>query len=100
VENLFSKATAMKNDEGRSPGICFFEVESSDVRAQRGQSLSLRRFKSQHNVLAFVVLCESEPKVQASIQNNKSHCHEVAWLLNLKPPKGSAKLIPQKGIMK
>jgi len=24
VENLFSKATAMKNDEGRSPGIWFF----------------------------------------------------------------------------
>jgi hypothetical protein len=25
VENLFSKATAMKNDEGRSPGICFLK---------------------------------------------------------------------------
>ena len=82
---------------GAKPRHLFFEVESPDVRAQRGQSLSLRRFKSQHNVLAFVVLCESEPKVQASTQNNKSHCHEVAWLLNLKPPIGSAKLIPNKG---
>jgi len=38
--NLFSKATAMKNDKGRSPGICF-NVDTPDVLAQRGQSRSL-----------------------------------------------------------
>lgn len=59
----------MKNDEGRSPDICFFDIEASDVRAQRGQSLALRRFKCQHDVLAFVILYASEPKVQDSIHH-------------------------------
>ena len=61
VESLLSKATAMKNDKGRSPGICFFELESPDVRAQRGQSLSLRQTRSKPtNYRGFFVFRTSE----------------------------------------
>jgi hypothetical protein len=46
VENLFSKATAMKNDEGRSPGI-FFDVATPkrdhEIISLSGEQKSLRR---------------------------------------------------------
>jgi hypothetical protein len=73
LESLLSKATAMKNDEGRSPDICFLKWSPPmSERSEDNPSLSAGS-KASTFVLAFVVLCESEPKVQASIQNNKSH---------------------------
>ncbi len=63
-------------------------LKTVDCHRSGGSNPSLSAAsKASTIVLAFVVLYESEPKVQASIQNNKSHCHEVAWLLNLNPPK-------------
>ena len=72
-------------------------LKTVDCHRSGGSNPSLSAdSKASTIVLAFVVLYESEPKVQASIQNNKSHCHEVAWLLNLNPPKRDHEIIPKR----
>jgi hypothetical protein len=44
VESLLSKATAMKNDEGQSPGICFLKW-THPMSEHSEDNPSLRRFK-------------------------------------------------------
>jgi hypothetical protein len=71
----------MKNVKGRSPGICFY-VDTPDVLAKRGQSLSLRQTSSKPtNYRGFFVLPIYSSLLKGDRQNKKA-CGEAAWVLS------------------
>jgi len=81
VESLLSKATAMKNDKGRSPGICFLKWSPPmSERSEDNPSLSARRPQNPRIFVGFL-FSERAKLASASLENKKT-CGEAAWILS------------------
>jgi hypothetical protein len=81
VESLLSKAPAMKNDEGRSPGICFLKWNlTMSERSEDNPSLSARRAQNPRNFVGF--LFSERAKLASASLGNKKTCGEAAGVLS------------------